>query len=97
MIWRVELTNRARRDLRALDNVIATRVIAALERLAQTGDGNARSLQARMESCAYASAAGEFALSIIIKTIPYKCSEFRHAAKLTGFNLPSLYPPQSTA
>ncbi len=45
MIWGVELTDRSRRDLRALDNVIATRVIAALERLAQTGNGNVRSLQ----------------------------------------------------
>ena len=45
MRWRVELTDRARRDLRALDHVIATRVISALERLAQTGNGNVRSLQ----------------------------------------------------
>ncbi len=45
MTWRVALTDRARRDLRALDTVVATRVIAALDRLAQTGSGNIRSLQ----------------------------------------------------
>jgi mRNA interferase RelE/StbE len=38
--WKVELTGPARRDLRRLDRQVATRVIAALERLAATQHGD---------------------------------------------------------
>ena len=40
MNWRVVLTERARRDLRGLDTAVATRLISAIDRLAQTGYGD---------------------------------------------------------
>ena len=45
MRWRVAYTRRAHRDLRNLDRVIATRVFAAIQRLAEEGHGDVRRLR----------------------------------------------------
>jgi mRNA interferase RelE/StbE len=42
MSWTVVLTTRAERDLRRLDPPIAKRILEALERFADTGQGNLR-------------------------------------------------------
>ena len=44
---RVVLTDRARRDLRSLDRPVAVRVIRAINRYAETGNGDVISLRGR--------------------------------------------------
>lgn len=87
MTWRVELTNRARRDLRALDNVAARRVIAALDRLAQTGSGNVRSLQGSGTELRLRVGSWRVLLIFDHQTVSYKCSEFCQEAKRIGGKL----------
>jgi mRNA interferase RelE/StbE len=43
--WTIEWTDRARRDLRRLDQQVAQRVIRAVERLAETEQGDVRRLE----------------------------------------------------
>ena len=45
MIWRIESTNRARRDLNRLDIRVSRRVLEALSRLAETGYGDLKLLR----------------------------------------------------
>lgn len=45
MIWTVVLTASAQRDLRRLDRPVATRLLDALVRLADTGQGDVTRLQ----------------------------------------------------
>ncbi len=45
MTWTIEWTDRARRDLRRLDRQVAQRVIRAVERLAETEQGDVRRLE----------------------------------------------------
>ena len=45
MTWRVELSERAARDLRNLDNVVSRRILDALSRLVETGLGDVRQLR----------------------------------------------------
>lgn len=40
MTWKIELTGPARRDLRRLDRQVAARVVATLQRLAETQRGD---------------------------------------------------------
>ncbi len=46
MSWGIEWTPRARKDLRKLDRQVAARVVAAVERLARTGEGDVLRLTA---------------------------------------------------
>ncbi len=46
MTWSVVWTDRARRDLRRLDRVVAARVAAAVDRYASTGQGDMVFMQA---------------------------------------------------
>ncbi len=45
MRWTIDWTDNARRDLRRLDRQMAQRAIAAVERLAATGQGDVTRLQ----------------------------------------------------
>ena len=45
MIWRIVYSHRASRDLRSLDPPVARRVLQALDRLAEVGQGDLRRLQ----------------------------------------------------
>jgi mRNA interferase RelE/StbE len=42
MTWRVEIASSAERDLRRLDRPVAARVLDALSRFAETGEGDVR-------------------------------------------------------
>jgi mRNA-degrading endonuclease RelE of RelBE toxin-antitoxin system len=46
-MWQVILTERARRDLRNLDRPVATRIIEAINRYAETSHGDAIPLRGR--------------------------------------------------
>jgi hypothetical protein len=48
--WTVVLTGSARRDLRRLDPPVASRILDALTRLADTGQGDITRLQATQTS-----------------------------------------------
>ncbi len=46
-MWQVDLTEHARRDLRNLDRSIATRIVRAINRYAETGHGDLVPLRGR--------------------------------------------------